>query len=310
MTENEDVFLMDSDDTGLSHRLLKHKLLKHKLLSGGHAGWIFGITDHIALKIPTEQSRECFDRESRFYDTLENHEPCSYILQSFLCVPEGNFLALMSGGTLQQRLESNKNWTNGAIIGFKLEPLALVERWFIELSGAVAWLEYIQCAHDDIRPSNLLLDAKGHLRLAAFNHAAPVGTPSHGGKPPWTRLLGDEGGSAKNTFGLCGPRTEQFAVGSILYYLTRGYEPFEMSDMDYKAIGNCLQRMDFPLLGEGLFDGVIDRCWNGQFTTLKQISDLAKPLIDLGDPVRISRQYCSEKREECEKMVDDGLLEA
>ena len=41
------------------------------------------------------------------------------------------------------------------------------------------------------------------------------------------RILGDEGGSDRGTHGKAGSCTEQFALGSVLYALTYGHDPFE-----------------------------------------------------------------------------------
>jgi serine/threonine protein kinase len=100
----------------------------------------------------------------------------------------------------------------------------------MELSDAAAWLESLGLAHGDIRPPNLLLDGEDYLKLADFDCFAEIGTPADGSAPPWARVLGPEAGSEDGTFGVYRARTEQFAIGSVLYYMTRGYEPYEDED--------------------------------------------------------------------------------
>ncbi|EAL91111.1 hypothetical protein KXX54_006936 [Aspergillus fumigatus] len=92
----------------------------------------------------------------------------------------------------------------------------------MELCSAVSWLESLGRVHGDIRPPNLLLDAEDHLKLADFDSVASVGEPYAGAAPPWARLLGSEAGSENGTFGMCGARTEQFAIGSIIYSMKGG----------------------------------------------------------------------------------------
>ena len=47
------------------------------------------------------------------------------------------------------------------------------------------------------------------------------------GATPYVRLLGTEAGEDRGRFGFLGARTEQFAIRSVYYYLTRGYEPYD-----------------------------------------------------------------------------------
>ena len=100
----------------------------------------------------------------------------------------------------------------------------------MELSDAAAWLESLGLLHGDIRPPNLPLDGEYHLKLADFDCVAEIGTSADGSAPPWARVLGPEARSEDGTFGVYGARMEQFAIGSVLYYMTRGYEPYEDED--------------------------------------------------------------------------------
>lgn len=291
------------------------RLTFYELLSGGAVGWVYKINDCIALKYPTYPNSEGFKKETAFFDILEKHEPCPDIIQSFLRVPEGNFLAFMGGGSLHERLQASQRRSND---GTKVEevtgtaPADLVKQWLMEVCNAAAWLESLGYVHGDIRPPNLLLDSHEHLKLADFDCVAPIGSPSMGACPPWARVLGAKAGSEEGTFGAYGARTEQFAIGSVLYCLTRGYEPFEMEDFDdVTEPVNLLQRMDFPLLGVGRFDIIIERCWKGQFTLVRDLSEEARSLYDGNDPPRrlaLASEYCADIRSECRHLVESGLL--
>ncbi|OBT89427.1 hypothetical protein VE02_02089 [Pseudogymnoascus sp. 03VT05] len=89
----------------------------------------------------------------------------------------------------------------------RLEPLSLRMTWMNDLSHGVAFLESLGFAHGDLRPENILLD-RGRLKLADFD------------------LLGSEGGINKGTAGNLGPRTEQFALGSLYYLINYGFEVY------------------------------------------------------------------------------------
>ena len=291
------------------------RLTCYELLSGGAVGWVYKINDHIAVKYTTDPDSEGFRKEVAFFDILEKHEPCPDIIQSFLRVPQGNFLAFMSCGSLHERLEAHQRRSDD---GIRVEqvtgavPENLIKQWFTELCNAAAWLEHLGYGHGDIRPPNLLLDSQEHLKLADFDCITPIGTPSEGAAPPWARILGPEAGSEAGTFGLCGPRTEQFAIGSVLYCLTRGHEPFEMEKFDDLAEQvTLLQRMEFPQLLDDPFDSIIERCWKGQFALLHHLSREAQSLFYGNDQPRqpaLTSEYCSSRQSECQHLVDSGLL--
>ena len=287
----------------------------YELLSGGAVGWVYKINDQVALKYPTHPDSEGFKKEMAFFDILERHEPCPGIIQSFLRVPEGNFLAFMGCGSLHERLQAHQRRSDD---GTKVEeitgtiPADLIKQWLMEVCNAAAWLESLGYVHGDIRPPNLLLDSQEHLKLADFDCVAPIGAPSKGAGPPWARVLGAEAGSEEGTFGAYGSRTEQFAIGSVLYCLTRGHEPFEMEDFDdITEPVNLLQRTEFPRLGVDRFDIITERCWKGQFILLRDLSEEAKSLYhrnNLPRPLALTSEYCSDIRSECQRLVESGLL--
>lgn len=95
-----------------------------------------------------------------------------------------------------------------------------------ELASAAAWLESLGYAHGDIRPPSILLDGEDHLKLIDFDNTAAVGTDMRTCVPPYVRLQGDEAGEHRGDVGRVDPRTEQFAVGSVYYYMSRDYEPY------------------------------------------------------------------------------------
>lgn len=80
--------------------------------------------------------------------------------------------------------------------------------WMGELTSAVAWLEGTGLIHGGIRPPNILIGAEGHVKLRNFNRAVKIRERLDAGTEPFARLLGDEGGRDRGTYGKAGPRTE------------------------------------------------------------------------------------------------------
>jgi serine/threonine protein kinase len=228
-------------------------------------------------------------------------------------------LVFLSGGILEQRLQAHQirdgtDCSSTVLQVSKKEPIHLVEQWIMELSDAAAWLESLGLAHGDIRPPNLLLDGEYHLKLADFDCVAEIGTPADGSAPPWARVLGPEAGCEDGTFGVYGARMEQFAIGSVLYYMTRGYEPYEDEDFGQgkgPIVVDRLRYIVFPDLGEGCLDQIIKRCWKGEFALLKDLAEETKLLhgaVELPRASPLEMEYCLERRKECQSLLDLGLL--
>lgn len=154
--------------------------------------FIYGITESIVVKNPINTGSAELERENAIYDTLEQHAPCPYVMQSFYRTPGASFLPFMSGGSLDTRLARNQVREKGQVVRvLGVEDRRLVERWAAELCAAVAWLEALGLVHADLRPPNVLLDGRDHLKLADFDCAARVGERSRGNAPPWARLYPD-----------------------------------------------------------------------------------------------------------------------
>jgi hypothetical protein len=56
----------------------------YKFHSLGATGWVYQIDDSIALKYARAKRSEAFARESKIYDVFEKHNPCHFVVQSFL----------------------------------------------------------------------------------------------------------------------------------------------------------------------------------------------------------------------------------
>ncbi|KAL1616959.1 hypothetical protein SLS56_011209 [Neofusicoccum ribis] len=256
--------------------------------------------------------------ERLVFDLLEQqNSPCPNIVRSFLRLPDLNFVQLLPGGTLEARLQSKQvrdpSTQRVANVTAK-EPHHLVVRWMAELSDAAAWLESLGLAHGDIRPSNLLLDSKDHLKLSDFDNTARVGEEVDVGTAPYARILGPEAGTDCGTFGTLGPRTEQFAIGSVYYYLTRGYEPYDnerFGQYHGRTVVDMLQNMEFPKLEDGSEDdAIIKQCWHHRF---RSIRDLAQTMASLNNGQEkgaesIPQDVFQKSQEECLRMVQDGQL--
>ncbi|KAI1097128.1 kinase-like domain-containing protein [Jackrogersella minutella] len=250
------------------------------------------------------------------FDLFEKHTPCPHVVQSFLRLPDANFLDLMSGGSLDARLRSNqirKDPFGKVLKVSRTEPILLVTQWLIELCRAVLWLESLGYVHGDLRPSNLLLGVDNRLKVGDFDCVQKVGEPCKENVVPWARVLGDDAeelGAQRGTFGITGPRTEQFAIGSNLYCMVYGLEPYEDADEQGPLLVNLFQEMKFPKLNESCLDSIIDRCWRGYYYQLRDLLNEIECLDGTGYPSDVAlMEELDRRREECQILVDDGLLD-
>ena len=271
------------------------------------------------MKVPEVLENENFTKELDAYDALERHDPCPSIAQSFLRLLEGIFMPRFEGGSLERRFLANQirgqpEYCGQVLEVSKNEPVALIERWISELSGAVAWLEGLGYVHGDLAPRNLLLDKDAHLKLVNFESLAKIGTESDGNQCPYARLLGPEAGSLKGSYGLYGAQTEQFAIGSIAYLMTRGYEPYENENFGSDHGPVVVERFQFrrfPALGAGDLDKIIWRCWWGEYARVQDLAKETKLLMGVRELPRatvLDSEYCLARRNKCQRLVDQGLL--
>lgn len=279
-------------------------------VSAGATSWVYRVDgEHFILKIARQTAIRDFARENAIYDELEQHQPSPYVLQSILRRPLVNFLPAMKA-SLEQQIKSNRGQLlSPADIGIPCaEPPLMAKRWVTELAGAVAWLESLGYAHGDLRPPNILVTETDHIKLADFDSVSKIGTPCGGSAPPWARVQGMEAGAEKKgTFGDHGPRTELFAVGSIIYTITRGFEPYESYQNDTRVV-EWLQNMVFPDLGETKLDRIIDKCWRGSYPLVK---DLYEETIQLGgegfapQSTPLTHEEMSALRDRCHCVLGD-----
>ncbi len=241
-----------------------HSLSADNFVSRGAAGHVFRITQHIVLKCPTkfgnalpqqleemEESNQRIEAEKAVYRVLIEH-PHPNIVQCILCLPEGIFLRRMEC-TLQERL------SQGPATATEIQ-----ERWVLQLTSAVAWLEGLGLVHGDLRPANILLDANDDIQLGDFDATVKPGAELLVASEPFCKL--DENRDTPPA----GPVSEQFSLASCIYTIRFGHWPWH--ELDHRARGERLVRMEFPPVSEDvLFGDVMMRCWHGEYASLRSV---------------------------------------
>lgn len=134
----------------------------------------------------------------------------------------------------------------------------------------MAYIHKQHVLHCDLNATNLLLDNDLNILLCDFQG----------------RVLGLDG-SVQVDGGVCenaksrmpgkadneaSIETDIFALGSTIYYIMQGYEPFPELDTfeDEVVIQTRFALHDFPVL-DNLIGRIVHRCWSGAYAAVEEV---------------------------------------
>ncbi|OAL70024.1 serine/threonine protein kinase [Trichophyton violaceum] len=185
-----------------------------------------------------------------FYKSFnERLDRCPHIVECFLMFPDHLFLSFCANNALlyrfHERQEREINDFFGRLIRIKdYEDPVLIARWIQQLTSALEYVEKMGFCHNDLNTSNCLLDERLNLKLSDFGRATTIGQLLEHSRAPWAMQLA--AGPLQGTYGLCSARTEQFAVGSLLYYMVYGHKPYVDINLDWPELGTRFEQLKIP----------------------------------------------------------------
>ncbi|KAJ5616505.1 hypothetical protein N7537_001619 [Penicillium hordei] len=239
-------------------------LEEHNWVGGGLDAYLYHVTPTIVVKTvrrdrtPKEKAAEHpFLKEIAFYKRLnECQDRCPDIK------------AIAPRFYERQEREKGRNGFHGRLIKVKeYEDPALIARWIHQITSALEYVEKMGFCHNDLHASNCLLDRNFNLKLADFGRATTIGQPLEGTLPPRAKPI--LAGPLKGTYGLCSTRTEQFAVGTLLYFMVYGHEPYDDIILSAAEWDRRFGEMEFPEQSRNeVFDGLIAACWHNVYPTM------------------------------------------
>jgi len=208
--------------------LLGRYRLEERVGAGGMAEvWRaldLGLERHVAVKVMSLDAVSTdasfvtrFLREAKLSARLEH--PHILPIYDFGQVDELLFLVmpLLPGGTLRDRAREGV-------------PGNVAMEWLRELASALDYAHGEGIVHRDVKPANVLFDKTGRLFLADFGLAREarsenltvagtvLGTPVYMSPE---QVKGEQ----------AGPRSDQYALGVLAYYLLAGAPPFEANSV-------------------------------------------------------------------------------
>ncbi|KAL3470177.1 kinase-like domain-containing protein [Aspergillus californicus] len=230
----------------------------------GSYSFVYNVSPNIVVKTirvqRTEKEKQKlqypFHREIKFYQSLNKQQTrCLDIFQCFI-LPDHLFLSFCNLNNLcyryieRQTRETLPDGFRGRL--------------------ALEYIEKLGFSHNDVHPRNCLLDKDMNLKLSDFDCTTTIGQFLESSYAPWARLL--PAGPLQGTYGLCGSRTEQSAVGTLLYYMVYGHEPYEDLDLktqDPQELNRRYKDTEFPELDRHeVFDQLVLACWFNVYPTM------------------------------------------
>lgn len=227
---------------------------------GGHSV-VLRLCPDIAVKVSKHADEELLRSEQEVFALLDPFK-CANIVQHYLSVPDAIFLEFLPDSPLYVRIACHD----------KPRPIT---RWMLQLTGAVACIEALGYAHGDINPKNIIFDEKDDVKLLDFDHTLKAGGRVDVGLEPYVR--GGRRQKGDGQYGSAGPVTDQFALGSIFWFMTRGTQVYD--DIPGHEQVNLMYDGVMPATDpEEPIDCIIQKCWDGEYET---IADLVREIQEL-----------------------------
>ncbi|KAM5357066.1 hypothetical protein ACJZ2D_016647 [Fusarium nematophilum] len=138
------------------------------------------------------------------------------------------------------------------------------QKWALQAAQALKSLHSIGVIHQDVTPRNFLLDENLDLRICDFAGSSFPGHTTSAGAPG-VRYQS----RAWNQGYIPTQADDIFSLGSVLYFIMRGEEPY--SNLDEDEVERRFENLDFPASDHLGCGTVIRNCWSGQFSAAEQV---------------------------------------
>ncbi|GAM84981.1 hypothetical protein ANO11243_029840 [Dothideomycetidae sp. 11243] len=267
------------------------------------------VQDGLVLKYALEEFSPLVASEYAVLDELEKQPFPAVLCRSILRIGRANFVEGMKE-TLHRRLVQHEicypDNPHRVMDVAELLPRSLVCRWTEQLSAALAWLEQMGYAHGDLNLSNILLDDNDDLKLSDFDNTVKLGTQL-GVCQAFSRR------DADGSCGIAGALCTQFEVGSIIYQMVNGHEPYVKDwfepDHGHACVDKQINR-ECPPVADNDIGKIISRCWNGEFESIAALHAATIELHpEMRRPSHLTTERVEELRDICRGLLAEGITQ-
>ncbi|KAK0729121.1 kinase-like domain-containing protein [Apiosordaria backusii] len=207
-----------------------------------------------------KQSLRDLEREFRIYQRLPRQH--DRLLQMIKYSPEeGLFLQYMPRGNLREYIQT-------AVAGITISQRL---QWTHDAAEALHLVHSYGIIHCDVKPENFLLDSAYRLKIIDFSGSSfdgILGSAFEGTRFCLPRSWDDE-----STV-----RTDLFALGSTIYEIMTGRQPYH--DLPDDEVEARYSQQIFPEVQAVHCGQVIMACWRGEINTAKKAMGLIQVEIE------------------------------
>jgi serine/threonine protein kinase len=221
-----------------------------KVIGGGNSCRVGLLQDGTVLKYPLiDDGGKYIDTEDKILSVLGPH---NRLVQYFGKNDKGLRFELAQEGSVKNYL---------AKMPASQVPLKLRLKWSRQAAEAVDFIHSKEVIHCDIHTNNLLLDSDLDIKLCDFQG-----------------ICGDLDGEAMESVRSFLPRertslptvaTDLFALGSAIYEIVTGHEPYE--ELREAEVEERYMKRQFPDVDTVVAGEIIQRCWMVGYESAQQI---------------------------------------
>ncbi|OIW30486.1 kinase-like protein, partial [Coniochaeta ligniaria NRRL 30616] len=200
------------------------------------------------------------ERELRVYQKLpRRHDRLLQMIK--YCPEDGLFLQYMPRGNLRDHIQ------NSAASITASQRL----QWAYDAAEALHLLHYHGVIHCDVKPENFLLDSTSRLKIIDFSGSSFDGIL--GSAIEGTRFFLPRSWDEESTV-----RTDLFALGSTIYEIMTGRQPYD--DLPDDEVETRYSQQIFPPVQGVHCEQVIMACWRGEVSSAKEAMALIHAEMD------------------------------
>lgn len=237
--------------------------------------------------------RKQLQREFEVYQRLPSHPRLIHMFGFSEPDDDGErglILEYMPNGSLKAALESDTDI-----------PVERRVRWCVEAAEAVVHLHSYGIIHADIRPENMVLDARLGVRIIDFSGASVDGKEALSLESTRFFLIRNVRDKAE-----CNVTTDFFALGSSIYQIVVRIQPYE--EVESQEVEARYARKEFPSVAGVLFGDIIRRCWMCEFSSAAEVlNNLTEVIGSKANGVQV-RTFLQHNKATFEDRISSSLL--